>query len=141
MPVAEIMNSQKFSAPHSTRALTTDVLDFEVLNAFEKVKSDDGSDILIGLIDLYLQSSSQRIATMADAARRREWSVLKREAHTLKGSSSTLGVRQIAKICQDLECASLTRGGDVQTLMSLLKSKFAEVKPVLIQESSRRRGC
>ena len=139
MPVTEITNFQKVSAPLSTRDLTTDMLDFEVLKAFEKVKSDDGSDILIELIDLYLRSSSQRIISMLSAARREEWALLKRDAHTLKGSSSTLGVRQIAKICQDVEDASLRPGGDVHTLMSLLESKFGEVKPVLIQERNRRR--
>jgi len=139
MPVSEITNSQNASAPHSTRGLTTDMLDFEVLKAFEKVKSDDGSDVLIELIDLYLQGTSQRIIAMRKDAAEGEWALLKRAAHTLKGSSSTLGVRQIAKICQDLEDASLSSGGDVHTLMSLLESKFAEVKPVLIQERNRRR--
>jgi HPt (histidine-containing phosphotransfer) domain-containing protein len=140
MPVSEIMNSQNVSAPHATRALPTDMLDFEVLRAFEKVKSDDGSDVVIELIDLYLQSSSQRIITMLNAAAEGEWVLLKRAAHTLKGSSSTLGVRQIATICQDLEDASSRPGSDVHTLMSLLESKLVEVKPVLIQERNRRRA-
>jgi len=140
MPVSEITNSQKRSAPHSTRAVTTDMLDFEVLRAFEKVESDDGSDIVIELIDLYLQSTSQRIITMLNAANEGEWALLKRAAHTLKGSSGTLGLRQIATICQDLEDAFSKPGGDVLTLMSLLGSKFVEVKPVLIQERNRRRA-
>lgn len=140
MPVSEVTNFQNGSAPHSTGALTTNMLDFEVLRAFEKVKSDDGSDVVIELIDLYLQSGSQRIITMLNAANEGEWALLKRAAHTLKGSSSTLGLRQIATICQDLEDASSRPGGDVHTLMSLLESKFVEVKPVLIQERNRRQA-
>lgn len=140
MPVSEITNSQNRLPPRSTRALTTDMLDFEVLKTFEKVKSDDGSDVVIELIDLYLRSGSQCIITMLKAAHEGEWALLKREAHTLKGSSSTLGLCQIAKICQDLEDASLGHGGDIPTLMSLLESKFVEVKPVLIQERNRRRA-
>ena len=140
MLVAEITNSQNVSAPHSSRALTTDMLDFEALTAFEKVKSDDGSDVVIELIDLYLQSTSQLIIAMLKAAREGEWASLKRAAHTLKGSSSTLGVRQIERICQDLEDAPLSPGGNVHILMRLLESKFVEVKPVLIQERNRRRA-
>lgn len=137
MPVPEITNS-KNSAPYSTRSVASDALDFEVLKAFARVKSDDGSDVVIELIDLYLQSTAQRITTMLNAAREGEWEQLKRAAHTLKGSSSTLGVRQIAKICQDLEVASSR--SDVHTLMSLLESKYVETKPVLIQERDRRRA-
>lgn len=139
MPVSEIANSRNASAPHSTRAVTPDMLDFEVLRAFERVKSDDGSDVVIELIDLYLQGTSQRIITMLNAANDGEWALLKRAAHTLKGSSSTLGLREIANICQDLEEASFSPGGDVHTLMSLLESKFVEVKSVLVQERNRRR--
>src|SRR5260370_13798853 len=115
MPVSEITNSQNASTPHSTRAFTTDMLDFEVLKAFEKVKSDDGSDILIELIDLYLQGTSQRIIAMRKAADEGEWTLLKRAAHTLKATSSTLGLRQMAKICQHLEEASSIPTGDVHT--------------------------
>jgi histidine phosphotransfer protein HptB len=139
MPVSEITKSETSWAFYSTGAVTADVLDFEVLRAFEKVKSDDGSDVVIELIDLYLQATSQRIITMLNAANEGEWALLKRAAHTLKGSSSTLGVREIANICQDLEEASFSLGGEVHTLMSLLESKFIEVKSVLLQERNRRR--
>ena len=139
MPISEITNSQNASDARSTGAFTADMLDLEVLKAFEKVKSDDGSDILIELIDLYLQGTSQRLIAMRKAADEGQWAVLKSAAHTLKGSSSTLGLRQIAKICQDLEEASSNPTGDVPTLMSLLESKFLEVKSVLIQERNRRR--
>lgn len=139
MPVPEITNSQNGSLPPSTAA-TTEMLDLEVLSAFDKVKSDDGSDVVIELIDLYLQSTSQSINTMVKAAREGEWALLQRAAHTLKGSSSTLGVRQVAKICRNLEGAFLTPDRDVYALISLLESKFGDVKPVLIEERNRRRS-
>ena len=139
MPVLEIKTSQGASAPHSTRAVTTDMLDLEVLRALEKIKSDDGSDLVSELIDLYLQSTSQSIVAMRKAAEEGEWVVLKRTVHTLKGSSSTLGLRQITKVCQDLETALSSPSDDVQTLIGLLERNFLEVKPFLVQERSRRR--
>lgn len=138
MPVSEITKHENVSTPRWTRTFANDLLDFEVLKAFEKVKSDDGSDILIELIDLYLQGTSQRIIAMRKAAHEGEWILLTRMAHTLKGSSSTLGLRQIAKICQDLEDASLSTSGAVHALMSLLESRFLEAKPVLLEERDRR---
>lgn len=139
MSVSPITNSQSASVRHPTRAVTSDMLDFQVLRAFAKVKSDDGSDVVIELIDLYLHATAQRIITMRNAANAAEWELLKRTAHTLKGSSSTLGLRQMAKICQDMEEASLSSCADVHRLLSLLESKFVEVKPVLIRERNRRR--
>ena len=139
MTVSESTNSQNGSAPHSTGALTTNMLDFEVLKAFEKVKSDDGSDVVIELIDLYLQGTARCINTMRNAANAAEWDLLKRAAHTLKGSSSTLGLLRIATICRDVEDASSSPGTDVPALMSWLELEFVEVKPVLISERDRRR--
>jgi HPt (histidine-containing phosphotransfer) domain-containing protein len=137
MPVSEVTNLNA-TLSGSTYAITNGVLDLEVLKTFEKVKSDDGSDILIELIDLYLRGTWERISVMRDAANERDWVLLRRAAHTLKGSSSTLGLRQIAKTCQDLEEASSSSTGDVNTLISLLKSRFLEAKPMLIAERNRR---
>ena len=138
MPFSDITN-RNASNPRSHRIFASDKLDFEVLKAFERVKSDDGSDILIELIDLYLQGASQRIMAMRNAAREVDLAQLKRAAHTLKGSSSTLGLREIARICQDLEGACANPRGEVQTIIGLLESKFLEMKPVLIGERNRRR--
>jgi len=138
MPRSETANSQNASAVRTSRTLTTDMLDLEALKSFDKIKSDDGSDILIELIDLYLQGTSQRISAMHKAADERDERQLKDAAHTLKGSSSTLGLRQIAMACQDLEAASSNSPGDVPMLMRLLESRFLEAKPALIGERNRR---
>jgi HPt (histidine-containing phosphotransfer) domain-containing protein len=114
------------------------MLDFEVLKAFENVKSDDGSDILVELIDLYLHGTSQTIIAMRKAANEGEWALVKRAAHTVKGSTSTLGLHQITETCQDLEEASPSSTADAHILIDLLESKFLEVKPVLIAERNRR---
>ena len=137
MPISQITNPNT-SFSYSTSDSTNGVLDLEVLKAFEKVKSEDGSDIVIELIDLYLQGTSERLSVISGAADQRDRDLLKRTVHTLKGSSSTLGLRQIAKTCEDLEEASSSPTDDVNALISLLKSRFLEAKPVLIAERNRR---
>ena len=137
IPVSQITNPNA-SLSCSTSAITNGVLDLEVLKAFEKIKSDDGSDIVIELIDLYLQGTSERISVMRDAADERDWDLLRRNAHALKGSSSTLGLRQIARTCQDLEEVSSSSTADVNAFLSGLKSRFLEAKPMLIAERNRR---
>jgi HPt (histidine-containing phosphotransfer) domain-containing protein len=136
MPVSQIINPNA-SLAGSTSAITNRVLDREVLKAFEKVKSDDGSDILIELIDLYLQATSERITAMRDAADERDWDLLKRNAHTLKGSSSTIGLRRIAQVCEELEATSFTSGDVVDTFVQALESRFIEAREALIAERER----
>jgi histidine phosphotransfer protein HptB len=116
------------------------VLDFEVLSSFEQVKSDDGSDILIELIDLYLRSAPRRLLTIRKAAAENDWASLKREVHTLKGSSSTLGLRQIAKTCQEIEATSSSSPGDLDRLIRFLGTNFVEAQSVLTAERNRRVG-
>jgi hypothetical protein len=86
--------------------IPSDALDVELLNAFEELQSDDGSDLIIELINLYLQDAPKQIQAIGNASASGGWMQLKRAAHNLKGSSSTLGVRHVAEICEKLEMGS-----------------------------------
>ena len=118
--------------------ITNDVLDFETLKAFEKVKSEHGSDFVIELIDLYLKGTPQRIQAIGEAASEKEWIVLKHTAHTLKGSSSTIGLHRIAQVCKKLEATSLSSVDVVDGLVQALESRFVEAREALIAERRRR---
>jgi HPt (histidine-containing phosphotransfer) domain-containing protein len=83
--------------------IDNDAVDMELLNAFEELQADDGSDLIIELIDLYLLDAVERVTQIREAAISTEWVLLKRAAHNLKGSSANLGVRHVAEICQKLE--------------------------------------
>lgn len=62
----------------------------------------DGQDIsfLDGLFKSYLDTATENLATLRSDA---ELSVLRRAAHTLLGSSLSVGVPSIAVICRKLE--------------------------------------
>jgi len=115
-----------------------EALDVEMLRAFEKVKADDGSDFVIELIDLYLEGTLQRIQAIRNAAFKGEWAVLNRTAHTIKGSSSTLGLHRIAQVCQELEATSFSSSDVVDDLIQALESRFGEAREALIVERKRR---
>ena len=135
------------SGPRETGALhlipavriPSDALDVEVLNAFEELQSDDGSDLIIELIDLYLQDAPQQIQAIGKASASAAWAQLKRAAHNLKGSSSTLGIRHVAEICEKLEAANCLDPSDgVEALIQLLEYKFAKARHALATERQRR---
>lgn len=90
-------------APASAFGITSDAVDMELLNAFEELQLDDGSDLIVELIDLYLLDAAQRVSQIREASIETEWALLKRAAHNLKGSSGNLGVRHVAEICEKLE--------------------------------------
>jgi HPt (histidine-containing phosphotransfer) domain-containing protein len=115
------------------------VLDMEVLKSFEGIKSDDGSDIVIELIDLYLQCTPPRIQQICQAAAEKELVSLKQIAHTLKGSSSTIGLGYVANACHDLEVAITTSTGVLDSLVQSLEMRFLEARTALIAERKRRR--
>lgn len=136
--VSSLRNKRNEPLATATASITNDVLDVETLTAFEKVKSEDGSDFVIELIDLYLEGTPQRIQAIREAACEKDWVVLKQTAHTIKGSSSTLGLHRVARVCQELEATSSSSSDVVAGLVQALESRFVEAREALITERKRR---
>jgi len=127
------------AVPAGVVRLTSDAVDMELLNAFEELESDDGSDLIVELIDLYLKDAAQRMLAIRQAALTNEWVLLKRTAHNLKGSSASLGVHQVAETCKKLEaieCEHATEG--VGKLLQQMDDEFARASEALLSERQRR---
>src|ERR1051325_8263186 len=137
-PAARLSDESGSPLVTATTRITNDVLDLETLRAFEKVKSEDGSDFVVELINLYLEGTPQRIQAIREAALEREWVVLKRIAHTINGSSSTIGLYEVAQVCQELEASSLSSSEVLDVLVPALESRFVEAREALTAERKRR---
>jgi HPt (histidine-containing phosphotransfer) domain-containing protein len=126
-------------SPMNVVRITNDAVDLDVLNAFQHLQPDDGSDLIVELIDLYLQDASQRIGEITEASAKGEWATVNRAAHNLRGSSSNLGVRHTAEICGELERADgrLARPA-VAELIERLKAELVRASELLIAERQRR---
>ncbi|MDX6405241.1 MAG: hypothetical protein QOH70_2696 [Blastocatellia bacterium] len=126
-------------SPMNVIRITNDAVDLDVLNAFQQLQPDDGSDLIVELIDLYLQDASQRITEITEASAKGEWVTVNRAAHNLRGSSSNLGVRHTAEICGELERADgrLARSA-VAGLIERLKTELVRASELLIAERQRR---
>ena len=137
--VASLSNERNGPLVTATAGITNEVLDVETLRAFEKVKSEDGSDFVVELIDLYLEGAPRRIQAIRKAAAEKEWTALKHTAHTLKGSSSTLGLRTVAKACGELEnVTSSTSTVVVEGLVQTLESRSSKAREALVAERNTR---
>jgi HPt (histidine-containing phosphotransfer) domain-containing protein len=113
--------------------------DETVLAALEEVQSEGEPDLIVELIDLYLNDAPQRVEAIRAAAAKLDGALLKHAAHTLKGSSGSIGVLQVAKICKILErpdCVS--SAAKVEVLLQLLEREFAGAREALLAERQRR---
>jgi HPt (histidine-containing phosphotransfer) domain-containing protein len=91
------------SVADNTIALLCPPVDLLILNGLEEAQGDGEPDLVVELIDLYLEDAPRRLAVMSEALGNVDGVLLARAAHALKGSSATLGAGQVAETCAELE--------------------------------------
>ena len=116
-----------------------EALDETVLAALAEAQEEGEPDLIVELIDLYLDDAPQWTAAIRAAITEPDAIALKRAAHTLKGSSGSMGVRQVAEVCrlmEQMECGALVATGEV--LLELLDREFERARAALMSERDRR---
>ena len=86
------------------------------------------------LVTTYVQDARTKLPTMHAQLQNGDWDGLRRNAHSLKGSSSNLGAATLSGLCDQLEQASGT--GELekaQTLLAQVETEFASVEQSLTQ--------
>ncbi len=120
----------KTIAPVATpfRSAIGDIIDPSVLESFRELQDEDGPDLVSELIELYLSDTQTRLTEMHAALEARDVQLLQRNAHSLKGSSLNLGVRQMTALCTELEeklrDQTLKEAGEVITRLEV---EFARI--------------
>ncbi len=134
---------QEPAGSHSLRLLpgfeiNGEVLDASLLNAFEELQEPGEADLIVELIDLYLEDAPRRIAALTKAASNSDWSEVKRAAHNLKGSSANLGVQLVSEVCAELEAFDNNLSTRDMALPAQLQLEFARAEQALLAERLRR---
>ncbi len=86
-----------------------------VPNALQSVIEMVGGDepeIIVELIDTYLEDSSNQVAQMTPMLAAGDWVTLRRIAHSMKSSSATFGAMYLSQLCQRLEQSAKDQCGD-----------------------------
>ena len=115
-----------------------DAVDVSVLSNLEDAQVDGEPDLIADLIDLYLENTWRKLAAMSEPAGR-DMLWLQRAAHTLKGSSATLGAARTAWLCEEIEL--MTRRGSLDActeLISAANREFVRVRECLLIVRSKR---
>ena len=118
----------KLSAPPQVNhAPIQDVIDLDVIATLRDLDDGEG-EVLEELVDLFLTDSPDRIAEMRGASASGDQELLKRAAHTLKGSSRNLGASSLAEICQVIESKSME--AQIEEASKLIPQVEAELSKV-----------
>ncbi len=89
---------------------------------------DDADMMLVELMPLFLESSVSALAELRAAVEAGDAAEIRRHAHGLKGSSSSVGAMQFSVACSELE--QLARAGDLSEAGALLARISAEFKRI-----------
>ena len=79
-------------------------LDRDVIALFcEQTPGGGLSSFARMLIDQFIREAESQVATLRDAMRRQDEELLRMTAHSLKGSSMTVGAKRLGGLCRQLE--------------------------------------
>ncbi|MDQ2977545.1 MAG: Hpt domain-containing protein [Acidobacteriota bacterium] len=122
-------------APEVFRA----AVDLAVLADFEKIQLDGEPDLIVELIDLYLEDAPRRVGVMRESLAKKNWLSVKREAHSLRGSSGNLGAFQVALICDEIEVIEYEDPSpSFEAIISCLEQELERVLETFLAERQRR---
>jgi HPt (histidine-containing phosphotransfer) domain-containing protein len=114
------------------------VIDRSVLNSLAVAQTPGMPDLIVELIDLYLDDAPLRLAAIKTALDSRDENGLRDSAHALRGSSSTLGVGGIALRCGQLEQSNPCDSAGVRALFEILQQEFTHVRAAMLREREKR---
>jgi len=122
------------SAIHASESV-----DMEVLTSLAESQLEGEPDLIVELIDLYGNEGARLVGLLKKALNERDKPAIKRAAHSLRGSSSNLGILQMALICEQMEKSEC---GEVfpflEELVISLEHEFEKVERILSAERQRR---
>lgn len=118
-----------------------ELVDVGVLTSLAESQSDEEPDLVVELIDLYLADCTQRLAGMRQALATSDESLLARSAHSLRGSSATLGAWQVAASCDEVEQLARSLAFDsISLVLERLEPELMTVRQVFLAERQERTG-
>ena len=113
-------------------------VDLAILASFDEAQEEGEPDFVVELIDLYLEEAPRFFSSIRDGLANGDWPSAKRAAHSLRGSSSNLGILQMALIAGALEHLTSTQEASAAELLQSLVDEFTRVEEILLAERRRR---
>jgi HPt (histidine-containing phosphotransfer) domain-containing protein len=130
--------AQSLNGSALTDGAATEAIDPGVFASLDEAWEEGEPDLIVELIDIYLSDAPQWVEAMRTAVAGRDATLLRRAAHTLKGSSGSMGIRKVAEACAMLEQLDVTDSAEVEERLQLLDREFVTARAALAAERMRR---
>ena len=113
-----------------------EILDPNTLETLRGLQDEGDDDLLVELIDLFLEDAPRRVDGMRDAISREDWPALTSWAHSLRGSCGSLGALHLAELCGRLEQLGRVGGGrpDAELVYREIEGQYGLVLEALQRE-------
>jgi PAS domain S-box-containing protein len=126
------------SAPTVNPLKTGEVLDQTVLDEIKDLKTADGKSVLERVLDTFQKTLPGYIQEIKTAAAQEDLAKIKAPAHTLKGSSRSIGAERLGKVCASLLKACAENRTDlIPPLLADLEKESTALDQALRQRKSR----
>lgn len=137
--------SEESSPPSSSRGHLTSIVRAPAVDpaALEKLRAmrQGDSDLVLEVIELFLQETPDRLTELRDGFDRRDFPLILRVAHTLRGSAGHLGARTLTALCTRVEDKA-RQGKPFNTAFALssIEEEIERVREALLAEAERLRA-
>jgi two-component system sensor histidine kinase/response regulator len=109
-------------------AMSDQVIDLSVIEELRQLDTPEG-DLLKELVQLYLESSPEKVNAIVTSAQSGDLAALRAASHSLKSSSGNLGARHLSDLCQQFEEARTPAELSIATSrVEELRAEFVRVK-------------
>lgn len=107
---------------------STPSLDREILATLQDVMEDD----FALLVDTFISDSGERIRSLHSSIPAKDADVIRRTAHSFKGSSSNIGAAYLAELCGLMEAQALAANLEALPLHLVeIEAEFTQVVALL----------
>jgi HPt (histidine-containing phosphotransfer) domain-containing protein len=114
-----------------------EVLDQAALNELMAMVGDD-AEFMDELVDTYLNETPDLLAQIRSALGNGSATEVVRPAHTLKGSSASIGAREVEGLSRTIEEAARADAAEVLTLADDLEDAYGRLVEALARARMRR---
>ena len=129
------MNDESSAIQPDLDLINKPAIDMRVMEGFKEIAGDDFDELLVELIDSYLEDSPPRVQAITNAIADQNAKVLQHSAHAFKSSSLTVGANLLAQICGELE--TIGRQDTIvgaSAILLQLNAEYERVKAALLEQ-------
>ena len=107
------------------------IVNSSTIDSYREVMGDEWGSFIIKITDVFMDTVPNYLAEMNAAYIEKDPESLKRVAHTLKSSASTVGADEMFTICTEIE--NMAKEGDLAG-SGVLIAQLERVIPIVFQE-------